>query len=291
MTNPTLPALIDVLFRDAVNATLGTSIPNLAPSNLPRLDLVTAFLTGFKGVNQQSTVTASEMVRLNTGIAATPAATQSTFGVAGGDLAGFPNGRRPGDDVVDLALRVVMGRLCHPLTIGGDSVDLGLCKPADAPIGLAPLTDGAPVTAANFDPRSRTCGRRSRVPAADGGRRIHARQRQRPPACDGRGHRRDRRRFLLHWDSRRRGLRYRPTDGSETLLLLPAALGSKTATSFEAGNADSVARRTEEYIELRAAQAMRVTSAGPRRSSRRGSTGRSPVPTPPSSGRPGAAAP
>jgi hypothetical protein len=150
VTNPTLPALLDVLFRDAVNTTLGTNIPNLAPSNLPRLDLVTAFLTGFKGVNQQAKVTASEMVRLNTGIVATPAAKQSTFGVAGGDLAGFPNGRRPGDDVVDIALRVVMGRLCHPLTIGGNSVDLGLCKPADAPVGLAPFTDGAPVSAADF---------------------------------------------------------------------------------------------------------------------------------------------
>jgi hypothetical protein len=151
VTNPTLPALLDVLFRDAVNTTLGTNIPNLAPSNLPRLDLVTAFLTGFKGVNQQAKVTASEMVRLNTGIAATPAAEQSTFGVAGGDLAGFPNGRRPGDDVVDIALRVVMGRLCHPLTIGGNSVNLGLCKPANAPVGLAPFTDGAPVSAADFD--------------------------------------------------------------------------------------------------------------------------------------------
>jgi hypothetical protein len=151
VTNPTLPALIDVLFRDAVNTTLGTSIPNLAPSNLPRTDLVTAFLTGFEGVNQQAAVTASEMVRLNTAIAATAADQQSTFGVAGGDLAGFPNGRRPGDDVVDIALRVVMGRLCHPLTIGGNSVDLGLCTPDAAPIGLAPLTDGAPVSAADFD--------------------------------------------------------------------------------------------------------------------------------------------
>ena len=151
VTNPTLPVLVDVLFRDAVNATLGTNIPNLAPSNLPRVDLVTAFLTGFKGVNQLATVKPSEMVRLNTKIAATPAAKQNTFGVAGGDLAGFPNGRRPGDDVVDIALRVVMGRLCHPLTIGGNSVDLGLCSPAAAPIGLAPLTDGAPVSSANFD--------------------------------------------------------------------------------------------------------------------------------------------
>src|SRR5688572_17310211 len=151
VTNPTLPALLDVLFRDAVNSTLGTNIPNLAPANLPRVDLVTAFLTGFAGVNQQAKVTPSEMIRLNTAIAATPAAQQSTFGVAGGDLAGFPNGRRPGDDVVDIALRVVMGRLCHPLTIGGGSVDLGLCEPADAPVGLAPFTDGAPVSAADFD--------------------------------------------------------------------------------------------------------------------------------------------
>jgi hypothetical protein len=151
VTNPTLPALLDVLFRGAVNQTLGTNIANLAPNNFPRNDLVTAFLTGFAGVNQMSTVTASEMTRLNTGIAATPAAMQSNFGVAGGDLAGFPNGRRPGDDTVDIALRVVMGRLCYPLTIGGNSVDLKLCTPANAPVGNVPFTDGAPVSAADFD--------------------------------------------------------------------------------------------------------------------------------------------
>ena len=151
VTNPTLPALLDVLFRDAVNTTLGASIPNLAPQNFPRTDLVTAFLTGFKGVNQQSTVTGSEMLRLNTGIAATAAAQQSTFGVAGNDLAGFPNGRRPGDDVVDIALRVVMGRLCYPIPVNGVDTDLGLCKPADAPVGNVPFTDGAPVSAADFD--------------------------------------------------------------------------------------------------------------------------------------------
>jgi len=112
---------------------------------------VTAFLRGFPGVNQMSTVTDSEMTRLNTGIEATPADMQSNFGVAGGDLAGFPNGRRPGDDTVDIALRVVMGRLCHPLTIGGGSVDLKLCAPAAAPLGLVPFTDGAPVDAGDFD--------------------------------------------------------------------------------------------------------------------------------------------
>ncbi|HEV7715916.1 MAG TPA: DUF4331 domain-containing protein, partial [Steroidobacteraceae bacterium] len=131
VTNPTLPALLDVLFRSAVNTTLGTSFTNIAPANLPRNDLVTAFLTGFAGVNQLATVTPSEMMRLNTGIAATPAAQQVTFGVAGGDLAGFPNGRRPGDDVTDVALRVVMGRLCHPIPVNGTPTDLGLCTPAD----------------------------------------------------------------------------------------------------------------------------------------------------------------
>jgi hypothetical protein len=151
VTNPTLPALLDALFRGAVNQTLGTSFTNIAPDNIPRNDLVTAFLTGFAGVNQMSRVTPSEMTRLNTGIAATPAASQSTFGVAGGDLAGFPNGRRPGDDTVDVALRVVMGALCYPLTIGGNSVDLKLCTPANAPLGQVPFTDGAPVSAADFD--------------------------------------------------------------------------------------------------------------------------------------------
>jgi hypothetical protein len=151
VTNPTLPALLDALFRDPVNQTLGTNIANLAPNNFPRNDLVTAFLTGFNGVNQLKTVTPSEMTRLNTAIPAVPAASQSNFGVAGGDLAGFPNGRRPGDDTVDIALRVVMGRLCYPLTIGGNSVDLGLCAPTNAPVGNVPFTDGAPVSAADFD--------------------------------------------------------------------------------------------------------------------------------------------
>ena len=151
VTNPTLPALIDVLFRDAVNATLGTEHPEPRAVEPAAARPRHRVPDRFHGVNQQRPFTASEMVRLNTAIAATTAAKQSTFGVAGGDLAGFPNGRRPGDDVVDIALRVVMGRLCHPLTIGGDDVDLGLCEPADAPVGTAPFTDGAPVSAADFD--------------------------------------------------------------------------------------------------------------------------------------------
>ena len=147
VTHPSLPALLNILFKDAVNTTLGANIADLAPSNYPRLDLVNAFLTGVAGVNQLATVTPSEMLRLNTAIPATPAAMQSAFGVAGNDLAGFPNGRRPGDDVVDIALRVMMGALCHDIPVNGTPTNLGYCMPEDAPVGNVPFTDGAPLDA------------------------------------------------------------------------------------------------------------------------------------------------
>ena len=147
VTNPTFPAILDVLFRAPVNATLGTSFTNLAPNNFPRNDLVATFLTGIKSLNQMSKVTGSEMLRLNTGVAVTPLARQSTFGVAGDDLAGFPNGRRPGDDVTDIVLRVAMGRLCYPVPINGVPTDLGLCTPSNAPTGQVAFTDGAPISA------------------------------------------------------------------------------------------------------------------------------------------------
>lgn len=150
VTNPTFPAIVDLLFRAPVNATLGTNFANIAPANLPRQDLVAAYLTGIKTLNQQKIVTASEMMRLNTAINPTPRDAQKTYGVAADDLAGFPNGRRPGDDTVDLTLRVAMGRLCYPVPINGVQTDLGLCKPGDAPVGNAPLTDGAPITAAEL---------------------------------------------------------------------------------------------------------------------------------------------
>lgn len=147
VTHPSLPELLNILFRDAVNTTLNTDIATLAPTNFPRTDLVAAFLTGVEGVNQLQTVTPSEMLRLNTGIPATSVSAQSSFGVAGDDLAGFPNGRRPGDDVVDIALRVVMGALCHDIPVAGTPTNLGFCMPEDASVGNVPFTDGAPSNA------------------------------------------------------------------------------------------------------------------------------------------------
>lgn len=123
VTNPTLPALLQVLFNVH------------APTAFPRADLVEAFLTGIPGLNQQAKVTPSEMLRLNTSTPVVDAASQNTLGVLAKDNAGFPNGRRPGDDVVDIELRVAMGVLL----------------PADqAPDGQLPYTDQTSLTAAAF---------------------------------------------------------------------------------------------------------------------------------------------
>jgi hypothetical protein len=139
VTNPVLPAVVETLFPSAK-----------APTNFPRNDLVTVFLKGLPGVNQPKSVVPSEMLRLNTSIAPTAQAAQNALGVAGGDNAGFPNGRRPGDDVVDVSLRVSMGALCV-LTGASDALGVG-CKPADAPAGGLKLTDGVRKTATDFKP-------------------------------------------------------------------------------------------------------------------------------------------
>jgi hypothetical protein len=119
VTNPTLPALLSVV--------LGADV---APKNLPRTDLVTTFLTGITGVNKPANPTPSEMLRLNLAVAPVQFASQNRLGVAGNaltpggtDNAGFPNGRRPKDDVVDIALVAMVGGLCA-INGSGDSLKL-----------------------------------------------------------------------------------------------------------------------------------------------------------------------
>ena len=126
VTNPTLPALIEILFGAA-----GVRAPTL----FPRTDLVAAALTGIPTLNQPPNVVASEMLRLNTSTPAAAMAAQNSLGVIAGDAAGFPNGRRPGDDVVDILLRVVMGVLLTP---------------AQAPSGQLPYNDGVETNATQF---------------------------------------------------------------------------------------------------------------------------------------------
>ncbi|MCU1429861.1 MAG: hypothetical protein JWL83_3861 [Actinomycetia bacterium] len=95
--NPEFAGLIPKLYP-------GVSVP---PN--PRTDLATIFLTGIPGLNKQKNVQPSEMIRLNTAIAPTPWASQNRLGLLGGQMDGFPNGRRLGDDVLDIELRALAG--------------------------------------------------------------------------------------------------------------------------------------------------------------------------------------
>ncbi|MET0280086.1 MAG: DUF4331 domain-containing protein [Steroidobacteraceae bacterium] len=124
VTNPTLPVVLNVLFGSAAAVPL-----------TPRNDLVAAFLTGVPGLNKPAAGAPSEMLRLNTSIPPTTASSQRDLGVLAGDNAGFPNGRRPVDDVTDIELRVAAGALCSAaLTCGTQVAD---------PNNGAPYTDGA----------------------------------------------------------------------------------------------------------------------------------------------------
>jgi len=143
---PTFPAILNALFLSAVNSVLpAPGLPNLQPTHFPRNDLKAIFLKGFPGFNQLSqaaTGPLQDLLRLNTSVAITPLGSQNPLGLIGGDVAGYPNGRRPGDDIVDIALRAIMGVVCH--------LGVGYCVPADAPSGTVQYTDGAPIKDSNF---------------------------------------------------------------------------------------------------------------------------------------------
>lgn len=110
-TNPTLPKLLEIVTGGAV----------VEPPVFPRVDLIATFLTGVTlrdpnsgdvlFSNEPVDVTASEMLRLNTAVAPASFANQEDQGLLVLDAAGFPNGRRPGDDVVDIALRATTGEI------------------------------------------------------------------------------------------------------------------------------------------------------------------------------------
>src|SRR5262249_51412251 len=91
-----------------------------------RQDLLAVFHTGIPGVNQLPQQTHADMLRLNLTIPPSPA--PNRMGVLAGDLAGFPNGRRLSDDIVDIELQALacaygaVGDLVFGLT--------GNCNPA-----------------------------------------------------------------------------------------------------------------------------------------------------------------
>ena len=83
--------------------------PGVTVPPAPRNDLAAIFLTGIPGLNKPANVRASEMIRLNMAIAPSPDSTPNRLGLLAGQNDGFPNGRRLGDDVVDIELRALAG--------------------------------------------------------------------------------------------------------------------------------------------------------------------------------------
>ncbi len=142
--DPELPRLLNAVYK--------TAIPDSDPDTpgIQRADLISVFLTGVDGLNMPDGGTPSEMIRLNMSIPPC-SMTCSRLGVIGGDLAGFPNGRRLGDDIIDVSLRVVLGVLLPDHediaeTIG-DGVDAN-----DVPFNSSFPYVGYPTAGSDADP-------------------------------------------------------------------------------------------------------------------------------------------
>ena len=112
------PFVLDPQIAQIIKLALGTfSGININVPPAPRNDLVQIFATGIPvnpitGPNYTTFLSDGvphEYLRLNTAIPVTPFASINRLGLLGGDVAGFPNGRRVGDDVVDIALRAAVG--------------------------------------------------------------------------------------------------------------------------------------------------------------------------------------
>ena len=102
--HPEVQGLLPVLYPGV--------FPNLAAYKKPRADLQAILLTGIpkgiiKGFQNYTGPTLADMIRLN--VAIPPSSNPSILGILGGDLAGFPNGRRVFDDTVTIELRAIAG--------------------------------------------------------------------------------------------------------------------------------------------------------------------------------------
>ena len=123
-----LPAVNDPELPHLIEAVYGIPAPD-SDEEMPgiqRDDLIQVFLTGIPGINQPAGVEPSEMLRLNLNTVPCEEETcneYSRLGVVGGDNAGFPNGRRLADDVIDIALQVFEGELIGNPNDLGDGVD------------------------------------------------------------------------------------------------------------------------------------------------------------------------
>jgi len=111
-------------YRTPILAAVINKLYNLGAPETNRDDLVQVLLTGIPNVTFTGSTPADEL-RINLATPLTPAGKVSRLGVLGGDVQGFPNGRRLGDDVIDIEEQAVGGFLVgHKLPLG-DGVDDG----------------------------------------------------------------------------------------------------------------------------------------------------------------------
>ena len=104
-------------------ARLLNALFNLGVKETDRTDIVQALLTGVPGLTQiGSSPVPADTLKVNLGVP--PSGSPNRFGVLAGDTAGFPNGRRLSDDVVDIELRVIAGALLTHEQ-GGKQIPLG----------------------------------------------------------------------------------------------------------------------------------------------------------------------
>ena len=122
--HPELAGLLPVLYPGV--------FPNLAAYTKPRADLAAILMTGIPsgiigGFQNFTNAGAADLLRLN--MAVPPSGSPNPLGIVGGDLAGFPNGRRVFDDVVTVEVRAIAG------------VTIPLVDPTFTPDGAASAVD------------------------------------------------------------------------------------------------------------------------------------------------------
>jgi len=108
-----------------VLSTLGVPVPAAPRTDL--LPLVQYMAPICLGCTQADAGPVADLLRLNMGIAPTEPQNQKRLGFIAGDAAGYPNGRRPVDDVFDISLRALAGILVDAKTYGtplGDGVNM-----------------------------------------------------------------------------------------------------------------------------------------------------------------------
>jgi hypothetical protein len=133
--HPELAALLPVLYPGV--------FPHLAGLKAARTDLEAILLTGIpsgiiSGFQNFTGSTQADMLRLN--MAIPPSSSPNIYGILGGDLAGFPNGRRPLDDIVTIELRAVAGAT-YPLVAPSYKPDAAASAINE---GLTPKSDPVP---------------------------------------------------------------------------------------------------------------------------------------------------